>query len=78
MKTIFTELVNKRKLEEKRKQSRIIVDFLNFMNINGLRFHTEVDLGDDGKQVLQLDPSPEQIDVWLINFFDVYDKVKNK
>ena len=74
MMTIFKELINKRELEKRKKEVRVVCDFMNFLKFGvGMKFYVEQDLGNDEKGVLEIGMVPEQIDKLLLEFYEVLD-----
>lgn len=77
MRTIFKELIDKRRLEQRRKDVKSICDFMNFLKLGvGFKFYVEQDLGNDEKGMLEIDMVPEQIDQLLIEFYKALDSKK--
>jgi len=70
MKTLFTELVDKLKLEKQKKEVRVVCDFIEFLKVGvGMKFYVEQNLDNGENGLLPVEMNPEQIDKLLIEFY---------
>ena len=76
MKTLFTELVNKRKLEKRKKEVTVVCDFLNFLNVMDFKFYHQENLENGEKGLLPVEMNPEQIDKLLLGYYEALDGKK--
>lgn len=79
----FKKLVKGKTKEEKELEklqlmAKPLFDFVNFLKVCGVKFYQEVDFDDEsGVMKLEIDPSMEQINEWIIRYFEAVEFIEN-
>ncbi len=77
METIFMELIDKRKLKKRKKEVKVVCDFLEFLKLGiGMKFYIEQNLDGEEKGLMPVEMNPEQIDKLLLGFYEALDGKK--
>lgn len=60
-----------KELEKLQKKAKPYFDFVKFLEVGGIKFYQEIDLGDEtGLKMFKIDPTLDEVNGWIVKYFE--------